>query len=266
MPRVVGIDWATDPKNRALVMLDVSADFGTSRVTEVSQGVGDHVTVEACRNREHAVAAIDIPFGWPREFVRFATVWRPTGGAHAPPEPETFRFRLTDRIVRKEARKEPLSVAADRIAMGARAWAVLVATNALGCRIDTVGTLRAEAPTVIEVYPGASARVLGEPIEREAPGERPSYKKSDVTRRRLVTHVASAFAVDIIESTDEIVGKGEGSDRTDAFLAAITAAIYLADCQGTTLARTGWTIRRPQAPHEIEAAESEGWIYFPVRL
>ena len=67
MPRVAGIDWATDPKNRALVVLEISESFEICRVTNVADRVEDSVAHDACTNREYAVVAIDIPFGWPRD-------------------------------------------------------------------------------------------------------------------------------------------------------------------------------------------------------
>lgn len=266
MSRVVGIDWATDPKNRALVVLELADDFRSCRVARVAERVEDAAAVSACTDRDHAVVAIDIPFGWPAQFVRFVSNWSPTATASGPPPPDEFRFRLTDRTVRDEGPKKlPLPVSADRIAMGARAWAALVATHAFAKHIDTLGKLCADSPTVIEIYPGASARVFGRPIEQEPPEAEPSYKGSDMIRGRLVAHVASLFSVDLNGSLDQLVSKGEDSDKTDAFLAAITAAIYFADCQGTSLAHTGWRIRRPRVPNEIEAAASEGWIFFPIR-
>jgi predicted nuclease with RNAse H fold len=265
MPCVVGIDWATEPKNRALVVLDVEEDFSGCRVERVDERVEDAVAVAACTNPDHAVVAIDIPFGWPREFARFASRWNATTGKPAPPASDEFRFRLTDRIVRDEAGKVPLPVSADRIAMGARAWADVVANHALGERIDAVGELHAKTPTVIEIYPGASALAFGRPTSEKPEEDVSSYKKSDVVRRRLITHVASLFHVDLGGNLEQIVSKSEDSDETDAFLAAVTAAIHLADCKGATLASAGWRVRPPRTPNETELALCEGWIFFPLR-
>ena len=145
MPRVVGIDWATEPKNRALVALNLAADLGCGRVVELSERVERDAAVAACAAPENVVVAVDIPFGWPAEFARFVSEWRPVADAPAPPEPDRFRFRVTDRIVRKEARKLPFPVSADRIAMGARAWAELLSTHGLARRVDVRGTLCPDA-------------------------------------------------------------------------------------------------------------------------
>ena len=265
MARVVGIDWATQPENRALVALDVADDFKTCRVVEVATRVEGSAVHESCTNRENAVVAIDIPFGWPSAFSAFVSCWTPRAGTPQPPPTDEFRFRLTDRLVRDEARKVPLPVSADRIAMGVRAWTALVVEHALGARIDVTGTPSAHLPAIIEVYPGASARVLGRPSEQEQPEEEPSYKKNDAARRRLVERVASLFSVDLGAKLDQIVSVGEDSDEADALLAAVTGAIYLADCNACTLAGAAWRIRRPKAPSEVEEAGREGWIFFPVR-
>jgi hypothetical protein len=85
MPRVVGIDWATEPKNRALVALDVAADFMKCSVMEVAPRVEDSAVHQACTNGEHAVVAIDIPFGWPSSFAAFVSRGaRPTKCTSAP--------------------------------------------------------------------------------------------------------------------------------------------------------------------------------------
>jgi hypothetical protein len=252
MARVIGIDWATAAGDRALVELEVADGFQELRVAKVADTVDEAHTLAACTSSEHAVVAVDIPFAWPLEFVRFVSSWSPAGGA-PPPISDDFRFRHTDRVVRHETKQNPLPVSADRIAMGARAWADIVARHGLASRIDTAGTPFANPPTVIEVYPGATARVLGQP----------KYKKSEVTRRALVGHVATLFNVDLDGRLDAIIGKGEDSDETDAFLAAITGAIYLADCQGADLASAAWSIRRP-SESEMEAAAREGWIFFPI--
>ena len=190
--------------------------------------------------------AVDIPFGWPAEFARFVSEWRPVADAPAPPEPDRFRFRVTDRIVRKEARKLPLPVSADRIAMGARAWAELLSTHGLARRVDVRGTLCPDAPTVIEVYPGASARAFLMSPEAEPPEAEPSYKSNPDVRRRLVESIATTFYIDLNGYLERIVSRPERSDETDAFLAAITAAVYFADCTGSVLADSPWRIRRPK--------------------
>jgi hypothetical protein len=124
--------------------------------------------------------------------------------------------------------------------------------------------VRGKAPTLIEVYPGASAIAFRGPTT--ASPERPSsYKQSEAARRQLVEHVLSLFGIHAAGHLDVLVGEGARSDATDAFLAVVTAAVYLAERSGVTLAQSGWRVRSPQSAEEKELAVSEGWIFFPLR-
>ena len=163
VPSVAGLDWATEPKARALVQLEVPEGRGPLAVLDVLPRVDSRGAPQRCADPAHAVVGVDIPFGWPRAFSRFVAGWRVAGGGAAPPGPREFRCRLTDRAVKAELGKEPLSVSADRIAMGARAWVDLVAAGGLAPRIDVSGSLCAERPTLIEVYPGATMVALRRP-------------------------------------------------------------------------------------------------------
>jgi predicted nuclease with RNAse H fold len=261
MTLIVGIDWATEKKNRAMVVLELT-DGGRFSVREVRPSVDDDAVILACKERSHTVVAVDTPFGWPSEFSRFVSRWRPRAGEPAAPEPEQFRLRRTDRVVRDEAPKEPLSVAADRIAMGARLWASLVVKGGLWERIDVEGCLQADGPTIVEVYPGASALTLGK--GRPAVADEASYKRDANTRRNLLRHIAPLVNVDIGGWEDDIVSRGGDSDETDAFLAAVTGAVYLSDL-GNLGVCPRWRIRRP-GPEELEAARTEGWIFFPYPI
>lgn len=258
--RIAGIDWATEKKNRALVILEVTAD-GPVSVQEVRPSLADEDALKVCEDERHSVVAIDIPFGWPSRFSRFVSAWSPTVASGEPSSSDEFRFRCTDRVVKAEVPKEPLSVSADRIAMGARAWAVLLAKHALWSHVDVEGKPSVRSPVVIEVYPGASAVVLGK--GRPILADEESYKNDAAVRRSLVQHVASLVNVSLGRFTDDIVSQGKDSDETDAFLAAVTGLIYGADRLGFPT-QTAWKVRCPVNDGEIEAARTEGWIFFPV--
>jgi hypothetical protein len=70
--------------------------------------------------------------------------------------------------------------------------------------------------------------------------------------------------VDLAQYEDEVVSQSNDSDETDAFLAAVTAAIYLASV-GDIAPTNRWAIRRPSMGDELDDARREGWIFFPVR-
>jgi predicted RNase H-like nuclease len=74
--RVVGIDWATEPKNRALVALAVQ-DGGRAVVETVAPSISNEDAVSECTAAENAIVAVDIPFGWPIRFSEFISRWRP---------------------------------------------------------------------------------------------------------------------------------------------------------------------------------------------
>jgi hypothetical protein len=262
---VLGIDWATEPKNRASVKLEVSPSG--VQVVSVEALVTDDRVIAGCRAPDHAVVGVDIPFGWPMRFASFVASWDVMDGAqHPPPMPDEFRFRLTDRVVRNEARKEPLPVSADRIAMGTRAWTELVAKHGLAPRIDVLGGAAApDRPAIIEVYPGAAAKVFAASMTRLEPvSAEPSYKKDRATREKLVRHVGATFGVDFGQWLDAVVSRDDHADPTDAFLAALTAAIYLASRNDESGPLSGWRVRCPRTPEEQTAARREGWIFFPV--
>jgi predicted nuclease with RNAse H fold len=261
MRRVVGIDWATKKKDRALVALDVKDD-GRAVVEAVRPSLSDEEAVAACTAAENTVVAVDIPFGWPIRFSEFVSRWRPGTESLEPPPSDDFRFRRTDRIVRAEVPKQPLSVSADRIAMGARSWTALLTRPELSKRVSVDGSVLTDLRTLIEVYPGASAVVLGG--ERSVIAADESYKSDANTRRKLVRHIASACGVNLARYEDEVVSQAKDSDETDAFLAAVTAAIYLSTVAGIA-PTNGWTIRRPRMGDEVDDARREGWIFFPVR-
>lgn len=256
--RIVGIDWATEKKNRALVSLTTGTQ---AAVCEVLSSVSDEVAMQICRDDQNAVVAVDIPFGWPRKFSEFVATWSPTAATAAPPASDDFRLRQTDRVVKTEVPKEPLSVSADRIAMGARSWTALISKSDLAAQVDVEGKPKERIPTLIEVYPGATAIALGRDRQRLADEE--SYKSDPATRRALVKHVASAIGVSLGRFEDEIVSQGKDSDETDAFLAAVTGRIYAASQVGS-LPKLPWTVRCPRTADEMEAARVEGWIFFPT--
>ena len=71
--QVVGIDWATAPKNRALVRL--SASGAGVVVMTVEDRVPDARVREICVDPAIRAVAIDAPFGWPKDFSRFVSLW-----------------------------------------------------------------------------------------------------------------------------------------------------------------------------------------------
>ncbi len=253
MSSVAGIDWATEPKKRAIVQLCESA--GKVAVTHVHSSGTDRDVVKVCTNVSLDVVAIDIPFGWPSAFCRFVHEWSATGDNNPTlPEPETFRFRATDRVIRKELGKTPLSVSSDRIAMGARAWAAIAANHLLRPQIRVeVETKPTELPMIVEVYPAATLAAL---FPKNGAFKR--YKSDAAIRASLLDQLKLQFRLRYDnQQRSEIVSGGSDSDKIDALIAAITALIHIGRVPK-------WTSRSPEKI-EIEAARREGWIFFPVQ-
>ena len=60
----------------------------------------------------------------------------------------------------------------------------------------------------------------------------------------------------------------KSADHTDAFVAALTTAVYaLALAAVTVDAPIGkWEIMKPKNEIQIDLAKKEGWIFFPVEI
>ena len=249
---VAGIDWSTDLKNRALVTLRVGEGIAVQRV---ESPLRDERVVEVCKNKLLSVVAVDVPFGWPVEFSNFVSGWLPQVPEEVPPS-ENFRFRTTERRVQRELGKTPLSVSSNFISLSARAWADIVYREGLGGRID-VGQYDniSSNPGVIEVYPAATLTSLA---QRNG-GEFDGYKKNKEKRSKLLNTILRQFKIECDNQFKaRLAGNGEeDDDKTDAFLAALTALMYLGKVKG-------WTVRKPSGEEERNVALKEGWIFFPI--
>ena len=239
--RVLGIDWATKPANRAAV------ELAGRRIVNVVHPFTDEDAIAALNREDVDVIAVDTPLGWPAGFSQFVEGWSATEGGAPPPEGSAFSMRLTDLVVRQEVGKVPLSVSSDRIALCARSWVeVFVRAGAAG-RVDA-GQTPTPARPVIEVYPAAALAQFD-----VAPD---GYKKAKVARRALLSKVLRRFALDDGGHLPALVGsKDDDAHVADALLAGLSGLAW-----GGAL--KGWGVRRPKAG-ERAAAAREGWIFFP---
>lgn len=241
---MIGIDWATSEGGRALVELAVTGDG--LRVVAVRSAVADTEPARLVAEKDVRAIALDIPFGWPRGFAKFMAAQ--TKAWSEPPEWEDFRYRCTERVV--QIHKTPLSVAADKFAMGAWAWARIVHKDGLDRWVDLGTSDPSPSPSIIEVYPAASAIAL---VEREKPGA------------QVLALLVDRFELDVDGHQEALLRR---RDELDALLAAMTAAIHLGHVRGSLLrdkAGNAWDVRRPKTPEERTAASAEGWIFFPER-
>lgn len=253
-PRVAGIDWAAQPRDRALVGLRFDRSRRSASVDVVSTRVDDSAVVEAVRGGSYSTIAVDIPFGWPSRFADFARAWSCSEPCSDFPVPdyEAFAFRRTDVLVTKI--KRPLSVSSDRIALATLTWLRLVAAHELHANIDVHSERPALRPSLIEVYPAATLATL---VKSDALTIK-NYKKDPAVRAALIDRLTTIFRIDPLSEDlrRELVGKGEVSHATDAFVAALTGLMY----EGAL----GRDLRRPTTDDEKRDALREGWIFFPA--
>lgn len=234
-----GVDLAAENKGTALAVLDWSATGAT--VLELHLGVGD-AQIAAAAGRVDKVG-IDCALGWPDEFVSFVT-------AHANRDADfprfdggmdwrrTLAYRETDREVRRQTGRWPLSVSTDRLGLTAMRCAGLLARIAeAGIDVD-----RAGSGVVVEVYPGASLRLWGFPTT--------GYRTASESRSVLLRMIAEAAPwLDLGGSADLMVASADAFDAVIAALAARNAALG------------GYA---PPPPAQLERAGREGWIALPT--
>lgn len=233
-----GVDLAAEPRGTALAVVDWSAD--SARVLRLEVGVSDEPIVDVARTVEKI--GIDCALGWPHEFVEFIADY-----ANLQRSPTTFdggmewrrrlAYRETDRDIREQTGRWPLSVSTDRLGLTAMRAAGLMSRMS-NAKLDVD---RSGSGIVVEVYPGATLRRWG--IDTT------SYRTERDARGRLVDELQRrAPWLDLGAFRDEMIAS---ADALDAIIAAMSArASALGFC--------------PRPPAEFEQlARLEGWIALP---
>jgi predicted nuclease with RNAse H fold len=240
--QTIGIDLAAQDKKTAICTIG-----WRSRVARVEPPVsaGDSELVEAVAGGNWV--GIDAPFGWPAQFVKAVR-----GHAEREPwpdaDPDALRYRLTDRVVRRELSISPLSVSADRIGVTAWRCARLLTLARAGKKpADRSGRHR-----IVEVYPGAALTRWG--LDRRG------YKTSGGAQRK---EGQQAKREDLLRSLEEhaqwLQWEEDARERcivSDDFLDAFLCAVI---ARAAALGLTVW----PQGKKEWRAARAEGWIHLP---
>lgn len=139
----VGVDLAAEPTRTALASIHWEA--GTARLTHLQLGIRDAEIVE--KSKDATAIGIDCAFGWPIEFVDFVTAHaNRTKNVRAHSGIDLRRrlaYRHTDRAVREQTGRWPLSVSTDRLGMTAIHCAELLGTFAdAGEHVDRSGAGR----------------------------------------------------------------------------------------------------------------------------
>ncbi|MDO9017721.1 MAG: DUF429 domain-containing protein [Deltaproteobacteria bacterium] len=230
----LGIDLASQNENTAACLVEWK-DGGATLRELLDRGSDDDLVarMRAVRDAGGCVG-IDAPFGWPDAFVAAMGEWREHGRFPAA-ESKDLAYRITDR---KEflAKKQPLSVSADRIAYVAWRCARLLTRFFEGAPAPRLG------PTVVEVYPGASMASWSLGCQ--------GYKQSEPTRKKLLA---------------ELDQKGLRWTADEAQRATLTRSEHLFDAFIASLSARAFQLKRCDVIPEAHraAAEREGWIMVP---
>jgi len=241
-----GIDLAAQDAKTAVCTISWRARAATvAPPLGGSDGITEDALVEAVGSGNWV--GIDSPFGWPAGFVEAVS-----GYAKRDPwpelDPDALRYRLTDRLVRRELQISPLSVSSDRIGVTAWRCARLLTLARAGRKAaDRTGQDR-----IVEVYPGAALTRWG--LDRRG------YKTSGNSERKLGQRARREALLSELERLAEwLRWKDDARDRCvesddclDAFLCALIA-------RAAAVGLTAW----PKKKKEWRAARSEGWIHLP---
>lgn len=232
----VGIDLAAQSTKTALCQLEWTPD--RARIAKLSVGVDDDVILDACSEADRV--GVDVPFGWPIEFLDTVIAHSQFEATSELPEWSQLRWRATDRFVHAETGIRPLSVSTDKIAATALRWAGL--ERKFRTRSSAVID-RSGAGKFVEVYPAAALLGWGMPHLK--------YKRAK--GRRVLADLVSA-----LHSGAPYLNIGQHRDRLmqddDAFDALICSLVARATHLGMT-----------KLPGELsDQAAIEGWIHLPV--
>lgn len=234
-----GVDLAAQSKGTALAVVDWQD--GEATVVDLHLGVDDAQIVEAARGISKI--GVDCAFGWPDEFVHFIQAHADGGHDSAAVDGgmewrRTLAFRETDREVRRQTGRWPLSVSTDRLGLTAMRCAGLLARMAeAGMPVDRSGSGR-----MVEIYPGASLRLWGLTTT--------GYRTDAESRRCLLQAIqAKAPWLEVGSFASAMVASADAFDAVVAALAARNAALggYL-----------------PPPPEVAARAAREGWVALPT--
>ncbi|MDN3494973.1 DUF429 domain-containing protein [Planococcus sp. APC 4015] len=236
--RTGGVDLAAESTRTSLAMIEWAC--GHARLERLTLDVPDLEITEAARSVTKL--GIDCALGWPDEFVAFIRDHADISRAHKVDGGmewrRTLAFRETDRNVREQTGRWPLSVSTDRLGLTAMRCAGLLGRLAASGRVvDRSGRVG----VVVEVYPGATVRLWGWDSRgyRTDPGVRSSLLEQ--MQREAPWLEIGAHGKLMVDSSDAF-------DAVVAALAARAAALGSYD--------------HPPSGQQARA-EREGWIALP---
>jgi predicted nuclease with RNAse H fold len=233
----LGVDLAAQPAGTAACLIRWTDRRAV--VERLDAGIDDDLLTDL--HRRSSATAIDAPFGWPLGFHAALRSWERLG-----PWPDIarddLRFRVTDRVVRAQSARAPLSVSSDRIAVCAWRCAGLLTRWQITDRLGSSG--------VYEVYPASALRAWALPgvglyKNTRDPGA------AATARAELVVALRAECGWLELEPASSWEAVAGNHDLLDALIAALIGRACL----------HGATVQPPQ--HHQAAARIEGWIHLP---
>ena len=209
-----GIDLAALPKRTAVCWMQWGE--GRAEVVRLEVGADDDALIAAIREADKV--GIDVPFGWPVEFVRAVAAYNETGvwpetAANPTTSPKQLQFRETDRFVRQHTGWWPLSVSSDRLAIPTmRAAALFSRLAAAGQPVARDGSGK-----IVEVYPAAALHMW------EFNPRRYKRKKNRDTRCTLLGTLTEATTPWLSWDAQWLAICENSDDALDAMVAALVA-------------------------------------------
>lgn len=237
--RTLGIDLSANPMKTGACQID----WGSGGVAFLSRPVVDEELVVAAASSD--MTAIDVPLGWPDEFVDALVAHRegpgwPSVSLEPPADRVALRYRVTDLAV-MAAGARPLSVSTDRIGVAAMRGARLQHLfDAAGVSVDRSGV----TGRIAEAYPAAALQAWGlasSQYKGKVNATACASLAFELVARCGPLRTSAAAALD-----------GCDDDGLDAFVCALLARAVL---RGHTT--------RPPLEH-VDVARREGWIHVPT--
>jgi predicted nuclease with RNAse H fold len=235
--RTAGIDLSSQDKKTALCVISWAGGLGNVEALQV--GVSDADIIKTLLEVDKA--GIDVPLGWPLQFVRaleshVRQLGWPADYIHS--NTEAYRYRRTDlHVWRTIGGAPPLSVSTDRIGITAMRAAALLSRMGSHTALDGSGV-------VIEVYPAAALRIWGFSSSK--------YKTLENAGTRALLVEGFLTAAPWMRMSGGQIATCRDSD--DAFDAVVSACVARCAQRGLV---------RPMPKEDVEAAKVEGWIALP---
>lgn len=237
--KTLGIDLSANPLKTGACQIE----WASGGVAFLRRPAVDEELVAAAAASD--MTAIDVPLGWPDEFIdalvahRDTTGW-PSASVEPPADRVPLRYRVTDLAV-IAAGARPLSVSTDRIGVaamrGARLQHLLVAAAVAVDRSGVTGR-------IAEAYPAAALRAWG-----LASSQYKGTANADACASLVFELVTRCGA---LRATAAAALDGCDDDGLDAFVCAVVARA----------AMLGHTTAPP--PEHLDVARREGWIHVPT--